>query len=220
MHNVHRIPNNSKYVIILFYDVLNSEILQVIKIWHTFLLYWVIKTQIYKFNWNFRTYIQGDHLEAYLKQTLASNMYWKTQWNNIYRSNTQGGSFYVWRKPSRYFEGLTYRTCWKLHAFLRASAAGLDVRRLWLFFPGQSGRRTKDVYRRLQPRYAIDLHFIYLNELRNKGTVVKHEEVWPAGRPWSCSWFRSRWRPSNLERRRLMIGMACGHVYLYCVSMN
>ena len=45
MHKVHRNPNNSKYVIIFFYDVLNSEILQVKKLRHTFLLYRVIKTQ-------------------------------------------------------------------------------------------------------------------------------------------------------------------------------
>ena len=125
-----------------------------------------------------------------LKKTPGSNKYWQTQRNITHRSSTQGGSFYLWHKNIRHLDGLTYRTRSKWHPALRNDAAGLDVGCDSLFSPGQSVLPTKGIYRRLQPCYAIDLHFKCLSELRNKGSV-KHEEDWSAGRPWSCLRFQS-----------------------------
>ena len=90
--------------------------------------------------------IQGDHLGMYLKQTPGSNVYWQTQSNIMHRSNTQGGSFYLWRKTIPYLEGLAWRTGSKWHPDLPTGAARLDVGRVWLFSPDQSMLLTKDIY--------------------------------------------------------------------------
>ena len=111
--------------------------------------------------------------------------------NIIHRSNTQGGSFYLWYKLIRYLEWLTCMTWSKLHPALRTGAARLDVWRVWLFSRDQTMLLIKDLYRRLEICSAIDLHSMCLYELRNKGIEVKHREGCAAGRPCSCSRFQS-----------------------------
>ena len=81
-----------------------------------------------------RKYIQGDHLEVYLKQRLGTDLHWRAPSNIIHRSDTQGGSFYLLYKLSRYLQWLSCSRCSKWHSDSWTGAAPVDAGFVAIFY--------------------------------------------------------------------------------------